>query len=112
MTLVLPGPHLLEMALNLGLLIIPPKQSTIERGKTLLMVNNRATYKRQSWIPEAPTGEQALFIPAGSDDNCPVPAIIEEHKLYFNTHVISLMFTWDPEDCITWDVCQADRPNV
>ena len=50
------------------------------------MVNNRATYQRQSWIPEAPTGEQALFIPAASDNNHPVPAIIEEHKLYL-THI-------------------------
>ena len=56
------------------------------------MVNNRATYQRQSWIPEAPTGQQALFIPTASDDNFPVPAIIEEYKLYFNLHIISLMF--------------------
>ena len=90
----------MAMALNLGVLIIPPKQRTIERGKTLLMVNTRATYQRQSWIPEAPTGEQALFIPTASNDNCLVPAIIEEHNLYFNLHIISLMFTWDPEDCI------------
>ena len=92
----------MAMALNLGVLIIPPKQRTIERGTTLLMVNTTATYQRQSWIPEAPTGEQALFIPTASNDNCLVPAIIEEHKLYFNLYIISLMFTWDPEDCIPW----------
>ena len=96
------------MALNLRLLIIAPEQSTIEKGKALLMVNNRATNQRQSWISDAPTGEQALFIPAASNENHPAPAIIEEHNLYFNPHLISLMFTWDPEDCITWDVCRAD----
>ena len=57
------------------------------------MVNNRATYQRQSWIPEAPAGEQALFIPTASNANQLGPAIIEEHKLYFNLHIISLMFT-------------------
>ena len=35
------------MALILGLLIIPPEQTTIKRGKALLMVNKRATYQRQ-----------------------------------------------------------------
>ena len=50
------------MALNLGLLIIPPEHRTIKRDNALLMVNNRAT----SCIPNGP---------------------------------------WDPEDCITWDVC-------
>ena len=67
------------------------------------MVNNWATYQRQSWIPESPAGEQALFIPAASNENHPVLAIIEEHKLYFNPCIISLMLTWDPEDCIAWD---------
>ena len=66
----------MAMALYLGLLIIPPKHRTIEEGKALLMVNNRATYKRQSWITHAPTGEQALFIPVASDDNHLVPATI------------------------------------
>ena len=93
------------MALNLGLLIVPPEHSTIKEGKPLLMVNNKVTYQRQSWIPNAPAGMQAVFIPATSDKNHPVPAIIEEHKLYFNPCIISLMYTWDPEDCITWDVC-------
>ena len=69
------------------------------------MVNNRTTYQRQSWIPEAPAGEQPVFIPTASDDNHHVPAIIEEHKLYFNLHIISLMFTWDPETHTTRDVC-------
>ena len=71
-------------ALKFGLLITPPKHRTIERGKAILIVNNRVTYQRQSWIPEAPAGKQALYIPTASDDNHLVPAIIEEHKLYFN----------------------------
>ena len=37
-------------ALKFGLLIIPPEQRTIKRGKIFQMVNNRATYQRQSWI--------------------------------------------------------------
>ena len=95
----------MAMALNLGLLIIPPKHRTIKGGKAVLIVNNRATYRSQSWIPEVPAGKQALFIRTASNDNHLVPAIIEEHKLYFDLHIISLMFMWDPEDCITWDVC-------
>ena len=69
------------------------------------MVNIRATYQRQSWIPEAPAGEQVLFIPTASNDNHLVPVIIEEHKLYSNLCIISLMFTWDPDNHTTWDVC-------
>ena len=91
----------MAMALNLGLLIIPPEHSTIEEGKALLMVNNKVTYQRQSWIPDAPTGEQVVYIPVTSNENHLVPAIIKEHKLYFNLCIISLMFTWDPEDCFT-----------
>ena len=51
-------------ALKFGLLIIPPEQRTLESNKAFQMVNNRATYQRESWIPEAPTGKQVLFIPA------------------------------------------------
>ena len=69
------------------------------------MVNNRATYQRQSWIPDTPTSEQVVFIPAARADNCPVPTIIEEHELYFNLHIISLTFTWDPENYTTWEIC-------
>ena len=53
-----------------------------------------------------------LFIPTVSDDNHLVPAITEEHKVYFNPHINSLMFMWDPENCTTWDVCQTDQPNT
>ena len=52
----------MAMALNLGLLIIPPKHSTIEESKAHLMVNNKVTYQRQSWIPNTPAGMQAVFI--------------------------------------------------
>ena len=102
----------MAMVLNIRLLIIPPEHRTIEEGKALLMVNNRATYQRQSLIPDAPAGEQALLISSSSNNNCLVPAIIEDHKLYFNPHIISLMFTWDPEDCITWDVHWSDQSNM
>ena len=95
----------MAMAVNLRLLIIPSKHSTIKEGNALFMVNNKATYQRQSWIPDTPTGEQAVFIPTISNENHLVAAIIEEHKLYFNLCIVSLMFMWDPEDCITWDVC-------
>ena len=76
------------------------------------MVTSRATYQRQSWIPNAPAGNQVVFISAARADNHPVSAIIEEHKLYFNLHIISLMFTWDPEICTTWDVCQSVQPTT
>ena len=76
------------------------------------MVNNRATYQRQSWIPEESAGEQELFIPAVGNTNHLVPAIIEEHKLCFNLCIISLMFMWDPENHTTWNVCQTDQPNT
>ena len=69
------------------------------------MMNNRATYQGWSWTPDAPAGKQAVFIPTERADNCPVPTIIEEHKLYFNPCIISLMFTWNPENCTPWDVC-------
>ena len=72
------------------------------------MVNNRATYQRQSWIPEAAAGKQALFIPAASDDNHLVPAIIEEHKLYFNPCIISLMFMQDQDIYVE----QIDQTHV
>ena len=94
----------MTMALNLRLLIIPPKHSTIKGGKALLMVNNKVTYQSKSWIHNTPTGMQAVLIPTPSDDSHPGPAIIEEHELYFKACIISLMFMWDPEDCITWDV--------
>ena len=76
------------------------------------MVNSRATHQRQSWIPKTPAGKQALIIPTASNDNHLVPAIIEEHKLYFKLCIISLMFMWDPDNHTTWDVHQTDQPNT
>ena len=76
-------------ALKFGLFIEPPEQHTIEMNKVFQMVTDRLTFQRQSWIPNA----QMVFIPTARADNHPVPAIIEEHKLYFNLHIISLMFT-------------------
>ena len=93
-------------ALKFTLLTIPPEQRTIERGQAFRMVKNRATY--QTWIPEAPAGKQVLFIPGAREDNHLVPAIIEEHKLYFDPCRISLVFMQDPENHTTWDVCQTD----
>ena len=61
--------------------------------------------QRQSWIPDTPTGKQAAFIPPERADNHPVPTIMEKHKLYSTHEIISLMFTQDPENCSTWDVC-------
>ena len=56
-------------ALKLGLFITPPEQHRIERDKGFQMVTHRATYQRQPWIPDAPTGEQLVFISAARADN-------------------------------------------
>ena len=94
-------------AIKFMLFILPPEQQTLEKNNAFQMVNNRATYQRQSCIPDGPTGKQAVFIPTARGDNCPVPAIIEEHKLYFNPCIILLMFMQDPENHTTWDVHQS-----
>ena len=57
------------------------------------MVNNGHTFQEQSWVPDAPKGTQLVSIPAVRADNHEVTAIIEEHKLFFNLHIIALMFT-------------------
>ena len=56
------------------------------------MVTDGLTFQEQSWIPNTPKGTQVVFIPTARADNCLVPTIMEEHKLYFNPHIISLMF--------------------
>ena len=94
-------------AIKIGLFILPQEQHTIERNKAFQMVNNRATYHRQSWIPDTPACKRAVLIPNEKAGNHPVPTIIDEHELYFNPSIISLMFTQDPERCTTWDVCQS-----
>ena len=65
----------MAMALNLGMLSVPPVHSTTEMDKAILI--------RQSYIHDTPTEMQAVFIPATNNENHPVPAIVEEHKLYF-----------------------------
>ena len=63
---------------------------------------------------------QAAFIPAIYEESHPVPNIVEEHKLYFNLHVICLMFTYGPPIHLTepihqpdtWDVCLAPESNM
>ena len=72
----------------------------------------RVTYQRHSLIPDAPAGKQAFIIPTARADNCPVPTIIEEHQLYFNLHIITLLFMQDPETHTTWDVHQSVQPTT
>ena len=71
------------------------------------MVNNGLTYQEQSWIPDAPEGTQLVFISTARMDNCEVATIIEEHKLFFNLHIIALMFMREPELQAKWDVHQS-----
>ena len=76
------------------------------------MVNDGLTCQEQSWVSDAPNGTQLVFIPAAQVDNCKVTTIIEEHKLFFNLHIIALMFTQEPQLCTTWDVHQSVQPNT
>ena len=99
-------------ALKFGLFIEPPEQCIIERNIAFQTVNHRITFQQQSWVPDTPKGSQVVFIPAARADNCLVPTIIEEHNLYFNPCIISLMFTWEPQLHNTWDVHWSDQPNI
>ena len=93
MTLVPLGPHLIwQRHSRFGLFVEPPEQCAIERNVTFQMVTNGLTFQRQSLIPDTPEGTQAIFIRAARADDHLIPAIIKEHKLYFNPHIISLMF--------------------
>ena len=76
------------------------------------MVTNRITFQEQSWIPNTREGGQAVYIPTAGVNNCLVPPILKEHKLYFNPHIISLMFTREPQLHTTWDVHWSVRPNT
>ena len=98
--------------LKVGILIAPSAHRAVQKGKASLMVNNRANYQRQSYMSDAPIGMQAVFILASDDEDHPVPAINEEHKLYFNLHLISLMFTWNTAQYDTWDVHEAHPPYI
>ena len=84
-------------AIKSGLFAQPPPQCTIEKNIAHQMVNDRLTYQEQSWVPDAPKGTQLVFLPAARVDNHEVTAIIEEQKLFFNPHIIALMFMQEPE---------------
>ena len=71
------------------------------------MINNGLTFQEQSWVPDACEGTQLVFIPVAIVDNHEVTAISEEDKLFFNPHIIALMFTGESECQTTWDVCQS-----
>ena len=102
----------MAMELKLGMLLTPPIHKTAGMGKVILMVSNRATYQRQSYIHNAHTGMQAIFNTTTNDKKHPVPAIVEEHKLYFNLCIISFMFMWDPCIYDTQDVHGPDAWDV
>ena len=58
--------------------------------------------------------KQFLF-PLQTTLNHPVPAIMKDHKLYINLHIIALMFTWNTEKSLTWDVhklLDKNTPNI
>ena len=61
------------------------------------MVNNGLTFQEQSWVPDACKGAQLVLIPTARVHNCEVTTIIEEHMLFFNPHIIALMFMQEPE---------------
>ena len=63
------------------------------------MVNNGLTFQEQSWVLEAGEGAQLVLIPDARADNQEVTAILEEHKLFFNLHVIALMFMYESQLC-------------
>ena len=92
------------MALHIGMLIRPEVHRRTQEGKTSLKVNNQISYQRQSYLQGAPTGMQAVFIPTSNNVDHLVPAIVEEHKLFINPHVIALMFTQNPDKSTTWDI--------
>ena len=79
-------------AIKAGLFAQPLPQCTIEENKAYLMVNDGLTFQEQSWVANACEVTQLVLIPAARADNCKVTAIIEEHKLFFNPHIIALMF--------------------
>ena len=78
-------------AIKSGLFTQPPAQCTIENNVAHRMVNDRLTYQEQSWVADSPEGAQLVFIPTARVDNHKVTTIIEEHNLFFNLHIITLM---------------------
>ena len=50
-----------------------------------------------------------------NDVNHLVPAIVEEYKLYINLYIAALMFIWNSEKSVTWDICELlnqNTPNI
>ena len=45
-----------------------------------------------------------LKAPTARADNCKVATIIEEYKLFFNPHIVALVFTQEPQLHTTCDV--------
>ena len=77
-------------AIKAVLSALPPPPCTTEGKRAYLMGNNRLTFQEQSWVPNACEGAQLVLIPAARADNHEVTAIIKEHKLFFNLHIIAL----------------------
>ena len=99
-------------AIKAVLSALPPPPCTTEGKRAYLMGNNRLTFQEQSWVPNACEGAQLLLIPAARADNHEVTAIIKEHKLFFNLHIIALMFTQESEVQHTWDICFSVQPTT
>ena len=76
------------------------------------MVSNRATNQSQSYISDTPPQIQVDFIPTSDDEDCLVPAIVEEYNLYLNPHLFPLMFIQDPALYDTWGVYKAHPPYM
>ena len=72
----------MAMALNPGILKLPPIHRAAQKSNATLMVNTKATYQSQSYISDTPPQMQAVYIPTSDDEDCLVPIIVEEHKLY------------------------------
>ena len=102
----------IAMALKIGLLINLEVHRMMKESKTPLLVNNQTRYQQQSYLQGAPTGMQAVFIPASNDISHLVPAIVEEKKLYFNLQMIALMFMQDLVKSVIWDICRPLDTNM
>ena len=79
-------------AIKAGLFAQPSEQILREYNAAYQMVNNGLTFQELSWVPSASKGAQLVMDPTARADNQVETAIIEEHKLFFNLHVIALMF--------------------
>ena len=89
--------HNITKAIKAGLFAQPLPQHTIEKKKAYLIVNNGLTFQEQPWVPNAHDSTQLVLIPTARADNWKVTTIIKENKLFFNLHIIALMFTHESE---------------